>query len=289
MGRLRSGRKSMSEPDIAAPIPPSPPPPQPPSPSISSPGPWPGGYSFTVQCHPADPSRHVHPVVHPSSFHGSGLLPRKGVSSARPRQHTREPGQFGTTRSSRAGKCTARSPAYSPGPFGSYPPKPSTYYAVRRAFHKETVQDPVFQWTPRDSRLARGQNPPGIRAAMHPGWPLRFTVSRCKDNITFCQSQYTYCCSKASLCVAPRANSPAIHLSSRLASPAPHRSRCSGGFVHGLPGPEVPYCPGPGPGASCPACQARSDRRRVPEDAGRRQDAIWPQGATASRPMDRSR
>ena len=56
---------------------------------------------------------------------------------------------------------------------------------------------------------ARGQEPPGIRAAMHPRWT-------------------------ASLCVAPRANSAAIHLSSRLASPAPHRSRCSGGLIHGL-------------------------------------------------------
>ena len=39
---------------------------------------------------------------------------------------------------------------------------------------------------------------------------------------------------QASLCVAPRANSAAIHLSSRLASPAPRRSRCSVGFIHGL-------------------------------------------------------
>ena len=66
---------------------------------------------------------------------------------------------------------------------------------------------------------ARGQNPPGIRAAMHPSWPLRFTHSRCKDNVTFCQPQYTFGGSTATLCVAPRANSPAIHLSSRLAGP----------------------------------------------------------------------
>ena len=38
----------------------------------------------------------------------------------------------------------------------------------------------------------------------------------------------------ASLFVAPRTNSCAIHLSSRLASPAPRRSRCSGGSVRGL-------------------------------------------------------
>ena len=82
--------------------------------------------------------------------------------------------------------------------------------------------------------LARGKNPPGIRAAMHPRWSLRSTVSRCKDNVTLCQSQYTFGGSRDSLCVAPRANSPATALSSRLASPAPHRSRCSDGFVHGL-------------------------------------------------------
>ena len=46
----------------------------------------------------------------------------------------------------------------------------------------------------------------------------------------------TFFHSGAALCVAPRANSWAIRLSSRLASPAPHRSRCSGGFIHGLLG-----------------------------------------------------
>ena len=56
---------------------------------------------------------------------------------------------------------------------------------------------------------ARGQNPPGIRASTHPRWI-------------------------ASLCVAPRANSAAIPPSSRLAGAAPRRSRCSGGFIHGL-------------------------------------------------------
>ena len=55
---------------------------------------------------------------------------------------------------------------------------------------------------------ARGQNPPGIRAAMHPRWI-------------------------APLCVAFRANSAAIPPSKRLASPAPRRSRCSCGFIHG--------------------------------------------------------
>ena len=81
---------------------------------------------------------------------------------------------------------------------------------------------------------ARGQNPPGVRAAMHPRWPLRFNISLCKDNVTLCQSQYTIGGSGASLCVAPRANSAAIHLSSCLASPAPRRSRRSVGFIHGL-------------------------------------------------------
>ena len=52
----------------------------------------------------------------------------------------------------------------------------------------------------------RGQDPPGIRPAMHPR-------------------------STASLRVAPRgANSGALPLSSRLAGPAPRRSRCSRGF-----------------------------------------------------------
>ncbi len=81
---------------------------------------------------------------------------------------------------------------------------------------------------------ARGQNPPGIRATMHPGWPLRLTYPRCKVYITLCHVYFTCWRSKASLCVAPRTNSPAIHLSSRLASPAPRRSRCSRGFIHGL-------------------------------------------------------
>jgi len=69
---------------------------------------------------------------------------------------------------------------------------------------------------------ARGQNPPGIRAAMHPSWPLRFACPHCKANITFCHVHYTFCHPQASLCVAPRANSPAIHLSSLLASPTEH-------------------------------------------------------------------
>ena len=65
-------------------------------------------------------------------------------------------------------------------------------------------------WNPINAGLAaRGQNPPGIRTATHPRWI-------------------------ASLCVAPRANSAAIPPSSRLASAAPRRSRCSGGFIHGL-------------------------------------------------------
>ena len=44
------------------------------------------------------------------------------------------------------------------------------------------------------------------------------------------------CHSKAALCVAPRAHSAAIPPSSRLASPAPRRSRYSRGFIHGLRG-----------------------------------------------------
>ena len=98
---------------------------------------------------------------------------------------------------------------------------------IRRA--GDPGEEPAPHPGPRGTLTARGQNPPGIRAAMHPGLPLRFTVSRRKGNV-LCQSQYTFGSYQASLCVAPRANSPAIHLSSRLASPAPRRSRCSRGF-----------------------------------------------------------
>ena len=69
---------------------------------------------------------------------------------------------------------------------------------------------------------------------MHPRWTRRFSCPRCKVHITLCNGHYTFFCIKASACVAPRANSFAIHLSSRLASPAPRRSRCSRGFIHGL-------------------------------------------------------
>ena len=67
---------------------------------------------------------------------------------------------------------------------------------------------------------------------MHPGWTLRLTSLLCKEKITLCHVQYTYR-QRASLCVAPRANSAVIPLSSRLASPAPHHSRCSGGSIQG--------------------------------------------------------
>ena len=40
---------------------------------------------------------------------------------------------------------------------------------------------------------ARGQNPPGIRAALHPRWPLRLTCPRCKVYITLCHVHYTLC------------------------------------------------------------------------------------------------
>ena len=77
----------------------------------------------------------------------------------------------------------------------------------------------------------RGQNPPGIRTAMHPRWPLRLTYPHCKAHITFCHVHHTCCRSKAPLCVAPLANSAAIPPSSRLASPAEadsFASRCGG-------------------------------------------------------------
>ena len=61
--------------------------------------------------------------------------------------------------------------------------------------------------------------------------PDRKRISlRCKAHITLCQVKYTYCYSRAALCVAPQPNSAAIGPSSRLASPAPRRSRCSRGF-----------------------------------------------------------
>ena len=81
---------------------------------------------------------------------------------------------------------------------------------------------------------ARGHNPPGIRAEMHPGWTAPLTYPRCKANFTLCHVWYTFSVPKAALCVAPRPKSAAIGPSSRLASPAPRRSRCSRGFIRGL-------------------------------------------------------
>ena len=66
----------------------------------------------------------------------------------------------------------------------------------------------ILSRIPQRAPATCGQNPPGTRAPTHP-------------------------CRTASLRVAPRANSAAIALSSRLARPAP---RHSGGFVHGLLG-----------------------------------------------------
>ena len=83
---------------------------------------------------------------------------------------------------------------------------------------------------------ARGQNPPGIQAAMHPVRTLRPTFPQRKDNFTLCYVWYTLGVPKAALCVAPQPNSAAIGPSSRLAGPAPRRSRCSRGFIHGLLG-----------------------------------------------------
>ena len=45
-----------------------------------------------------------------------------------------------------------------------------------------------------------------------------------------------FCLLGAPFCVAPRANSAVTALSARLAGPAPHRSRYSRGFLHGLIG-----------------------------------------------------
>ena len=69
---------------------------------------------------------------------------------------------------------------------------------------------------------------------MHPRWAAPFTSSQSNVYFPLWNVEYTLIPRSAALCVAPRANSSAIHLSSRLASPAPHRSRCSGGFTHGL-------------------------------------------------------
>ena len=53
--------------------------------------------------------------------------------------------------------------------------------------------------------LGRAVDPPGgrlrtrkIRAAIHSRWPLRFTCSQCKDNITLYHVYYTSCRSQAS-------------------------------------------------------------------------------------------
>ncbi|MYI66209.1 MAG: NAD(P)(+) transhydrogenase (Re/Si-specific) subunit beta, partial [Gemmatimonadetes bacterium] len=74
---------------------------------------------------------------------------------------------------------------------------------------------------------------------MHPGWTAVRTHSQCQDNLTKRHAFFTFQTSNAPLCVAPRANGSAIRPSSRLASPAPHRSRCSGGSIHGLLRPPV--------------------------------------------------
>ena len=81
---------------------------------------------------------------------------------------------------------------------------------------------------------ARGQNPRGIRAAMHPRWTAPPTRSHCSVCFTNCRVLFTSHVLKAPLFVAFRTNSPAIRLSRRLANPAPRRSRCSRGFIHGL-------------------------------------------------------
>ncbi len=70
---------------------------------------------------------------------------------------------------------------------------------------------------------------------MHPGWPLSTSLYLdVKTTLHFVNHSIHLVAHWASLCVASRANSPAIPLSSRLGGPAPHRSRCSGGSIHGL-------------------------------------------------------
>jgi len=76
------------------------------------------------------------------------------------------------------------------------------------------------QSAPRVSAPRGGRSLPcEIRAAMHPRWAATLTWPQCKPCFTECNVRHTLCSFLASLCVAPRANSSAIHLSSRLAGP----------------------------------------------------------------------
>ena len=80
----------------------------------------------------------------------------------------------------------------------------------------------------------RGQNPRGIRAAMHPRWTAPPTRPDCSVCFTNCHVLFTSHVLKALLFVAFRTNSAAIRLSKRLANATPRGSRCSRGFIHGL-------------------------------------------------------
>ena len=59
---------------------------------------------------------------------------------------------------------------------------------VDRHLRLHSTEDPetmyIYLW---DTTLAvRGQNPPGIRAPMHPRWTASLSSSQCNDNITLC-------------------------------------------------------------------------------------------------------
>ena len=92
---------------------------------------------------------------------------------------------------------------------------------------------------------ARGQDPRGIRAAMHPRWTAPPTRLHCSVYFTNCHVLFTVHVPEAPLFVAFRTHSPAIRLSRRLANAAPRRSRCSRGFIHGLLGNARLFSPWP--------------------------------------------
>lgn len=74
-----------------------------------------------------------------------------------------------------------------------------------------------------------------VRLAMHRRWTAGLKHSRCNENITKCHVDLTIGILAAPLCGALRTNSGAVRPSSRLAGPAPRRSRLlPRGFIGAL-------------------------------------------------------
>ena len=84
-------------------------------------------------------------------------------------------------------------------------------------------------------RAARGQAFHGIRVALHPRWTASLACPQCNLYFTMCNPWFTTPVPSAALCVASSTGSAATSPSSRLASGALRRFRCSSGPVHGPP------------------------------------------------------